>query len=113
MPWPPGPISSWWKPTIASNNLFIAAQTAASLPGVSVVSMSWGGSEQSADPSFNSQFAVPGVTFLASTGDDGAPGGYPAYSPNVVAVGGTSLQNLNAGGDLSRYRPERRGRLVR
>src|SRR5207245_10728799 len=32
-----------------------------------------------------------GITSVASTGDSGAPGGYPAYSPNVVAVGGTSL----------------------
>ena len=35
------------------------------------------------------------MTFLASTGDSGSPGGYPAYSPNVVAVGGTTL-TLNA-----------------
>ena len=32
-----------------------------------------------------------GVTFLASTGDDGSPGSFPAYSPNVVAAGGTTL----------------------
>jgi hypothetical protein len=33
-----------------------------------------------------------GVTFLAATGDQGSPAlGYPAVSPNVVAVGGTSL----------------------
>jgi subtilase family serine protease len=57
--------------------------------------MSWGGGESSGDPSTNSHFTTPsghaGVTFFASTGDNGAPGGYPAYSPNVVAVGGTSL----------------------
>ena len=34
------------------------------------------------------------MTFLFSTGDSGAPGGYPAYSPDVVSVGGTSL-NFN------------------
>ena len=33
----------------------------------------------------------PGITFLASTGDGGTPGGYPAFSPNVVAVGATQL----------------------
>ena len=32
-----------------------------------------------------------GVTFMACTGDKGAPGWYPAYSPNVLAVGGTTL----------------------
>ena len=31
------------------------------------------------------------MTFLAATGDYGSPSGYPAYSPNVIAVGGTSL----------------------
>ena len=31
------------------------------------------------------------MTFLASAGDSGAPALYPAFSPNVVAVGGTSL----------------------
>ena len=75
----------------AASNLFVAAQTAASLPGVSVVSMSWGGSEFSGETSLDSQVRVLGVTFLASTGDTGAPGEYPAYSPNVLAVGGTSL----------------------
>ena len=37
------------------------------------------------------------MTFLASTGDSGAPAKYPAYSPNVVAVGGTSL-TINSDG---------------
>ena len=32
-----------------------------------------------------------GVTFLAATGDYGAPGQYPAFSRNVAAVGGTVL----------------------
>ena len=68
---------------------------AAKLPGVSAVSMSFGASEFSSDTSLDSIFQTPsghnGVTFLASTGDQAAPGLYPAYSPNVVAVGGTSL----------------------
>ena len=75
--------------------------TAANLPGVSVVSMSWGAGEFSGEQSFDSDFTTPtghqGVTFVASTGDAGSPGDYPAYSPNVVAVGGTSL-NLSANG---------------
>ena len=33
-----------------------------------------------------------------STGDLGAPGEFPAYSPNVVAVGGTSLYTLSGKG---------------
>jgi hypothetical protein len=71
------------------------AATAATLPDVSVVSMSFGGSEftgeSNLDPLFLSPSADSGVTFLASTGDSGSPGEYPAYSQNVVAVGGTSL----------------------
>ena len=67
------------------------AVTAAGLPGVSVVSMSFGGPEFAGENGLDSLFAAPGVTFFASTGDKGSPGGYPAYSQNVVAVGGTSL----------------------
>lgn len=84
-----------------NNNLYTAVDTAANTPGVSVITMSWGGGESSSDTSFNSDFTTPaghiGITFLASTGDDAAPGDYPAYSPNVVAVGGTSL-TINADG---------------
>ncbi len=75
--------------------------TAAIQPGVSVVSMSWGFPEGQAvfaadEATYDSVFNVPGVTFVASTGDYGAADPeYPAFSPNVVAVGGTSLM-LNA-----------------
>jgi hypothetical protein len=73
-----------------------AVNTARNYPGVSAVTMSFGRSEEgSADIALNSVFTTPvghaGVTFLASTGDDGSPGLFPAYSPNVVAVGGTTL----------------------
>ena len=44
---------------------------------------------------------APGVTFIASTGDYGsADPEYPAFSPNVVAVGGTTL-TLNADGSYN------------
>ena len=73
-------------------------------PGVVAVTMSWGGSEwdtESAD--FDSIFTTPAghvpVTFLAATGDGGVPGTYPAFSPNVVAVGGTSLISDNPSGN--------------
>ncbi len=80
-------------------NLETGEVTAASLPGVSVISNSWGGGEDSSELSEDTTyFQHPGVTYLAATGDDGAtfaneglPGGYPAFSPNVVAVGGTTL----------------------
>jgi fibronectin-binding autotransporter adhesin len=80
-------------------DLYAAVNAARNNPAVSVITMSWGGGETSNDPSTNSYFTTPGtkasqnkgVTFCASTGDSGQPGGYPAFSPNVVAVGGTSL----------------------
>jgi hypothetical protein len=76
-------------------DLYAGAKMAAALPGVSVVSMSWGSAEYAGETAFDGDFTTPaghpGVTFVASTGDDGAPGLYPAYSPNVVAVGGTTL----------------------
>jgi Subtilase family len=71
------------------------ARTAASLPGVSVVSMSFGSSEFASEQSLDGNFTTPsghqGVTFVASTGDGGSAGEYPACSPNVMAIGGTSL----------------------
>lgn len=84
-------------------NLFAAVNTARNYAGVSSVSMSWGGDEYSGDTSFDQYLTTPGnhngVTFLASSGDDGAysPGTatlaveYPAVSVNVLAIGGTSL----------------------
>jgi len=92
----------------SDSDLFGAVAMAAGLPGVSAVSMSWGETEFSSETSLDSSFVTPhghqGVTFLASSGDTGGfgvdangdptniPGiDYPAASPNVVAVGGTSL----------------------
>ena len=85
------------------SDLMAGVATAASQPGVSVVSMSWGFPEGQAvfatdEAAYDGVFNVPGVTFVASTGDYGAADPeYPAYSPKVVAVGGTSL-TLNADG---------------
>ena len=81
--------------TANMTDLLTAVSTAADYSGVSVVSMSWGTGEFSGETANDSYFTTPGghanVTFLASTGDSGAPGEYPAYSPNIIAVGGTTL----------------------
>ena len=66
-----------------------------------VVSMSWGGSEFSSEASYDSHFNVPNVTFLASSGDGGSGVSYPAASPYVVSVGGTTLP-LDGSGNLTR-----------
>jgi subtilase family serine protease len=66
--------------------------------GASVVSMSFGGSEFSTETGSDTHFAVNGVTFTASSGDSGNGVEYPAASPDVVAVGGTTL-NINSSGN--------------
>jgi hypothetical protein len=91
-------------------DLMAAVATAAAQPGVSVVSMSWGFPESyadlaSAEAQYDRYFTTPaghqGVTFVASTGDYGsAVPEYPAFSPNVVAIGGTSLA-LNSDGSYN------------
>jgi hypothetical protein len=87
-------------------DMFAAVDWARNQPGVSAISMSWGTSEFSGETGFDSTFATPaghnGVTFVGSTGDSGAPGGYPAYSQNVLAVGGTGL-SLSGGNYFNEY----------
>jgi hypothetical protein len=58
-----------------------------------VVSMSWGGGEYFGENSSGNDghFVRPGVAFVASSGDSGAPVSWPASSPDVLAVGGTAL----------------------
>jgi subtilase family serine protease len=59
--------------------------------GASVVSMSWTSGEFSAERSLDNHFVANGVTFVAASGDAGSGVNYPAASPDVIAVGGTSL----------------------
>jgi subtilase family serine protease len=93
---------------------------AKSLPGVVVVSNSYGSGEFNGETNYDSQFTTPSnnVAFVFSSGDDSAPALYPAFSPNVVAVGGTSLYTKSikggygsesgwsgSGGGVSKYEP--------
>jgi subtilase family serine protease len=55
------------------------------------VSNSWGGSEFSGEGSNDSHFLQSGVSFFVSSGDSGLPAQYPSASPNVISVGGTTL----------------------
>jgi subtilase family serine protease len=71
-------------------NLATAVNTAASL-GAHVISNSYGGSETGA-ASFDSFYTHPGVAITASSGDSGFGVEFPASSPHVTAVGGTSLR---------------------
>ena len=105
-------------------DLLAAVNTARNTPGVVAVSMSWGFPETPNETSYDSYFTTPaghqGITFIASSGDSGSLAGasYPAASPNVLSVGGTTLllsssgayQSESAwtdsGGGYSKYEPE-------
>jgi subtilase family serine protease len=98
-------------------DLFQAVQVARNLPGVTQVSMSWGGSEFSGELSYDSNFTTTGnaLSFFAASGDTGGQTIYPGVSPNVVAAGGTSLKLVGgnwtetgwsgSGGGPSKYEP--------
>ncbi len=87
----------------AANTSFAAlgaAVNAAVKAGATVVSNSYGGPEESNYSEYNTPYNHPGVVITASAGDCGyyneGCGGteaanFPASSPDVVAVGGTSL----------------------
>ncbi len=80
-------------------NLLQAVQVAVSPPyNATVVSMSWGGGEFSGETGYDSYFTAPGVTYVASAGDSAEGVIWPAASPNVVAVGGTTLTLNSSGG---------------
>jgi subtilase family serine protease len=74
-------------------NLGTAVNEAAQL-GATVISNSYGGSEFAGETSFDGYYNHPGIAVTASSGDGGYGVAYPAASPYVVAVGGTTL-NLN------------------
>jgi subtilase family serine protease len=137
------PVSSVWSPEIAldvewahaiapgakimlieaksayDSDMYGAVDYARRQSGVGVVSMSWGRGEFSGETSYDGYFTSQngqGITFIASSGD--FPGvQYPSGSPNVLAIGGTSLYlNGNSynsesiwgssGGGVSAYEPK-------
>lgn len=104
-------------------NLMKAVDYARSRPDVVSVSMSWGGKEFKDEVKSDSHFTDDpknknNIAFFAASGDDGTGASWPAASPNVVAVGGTTLSldknnNLNSekawsgsGGGISTYEDE-------
>lgn len=107
----------------ASNSftdLFAAVTKAVALvkaAGGGEVSMSWGGSEWNTESSEDYRFNQSKVVVFAATGDvEGTE--YPAVSPNVVAVGGTTVTRSpytldfeqeitweDGGGGVSLYEP--------
>lgn len=86
------------------------AVSQASNSGAQIVSMSWGGPEDSSQIDYDSYFTHKGTIYFASSGDEGyyddsseskIGAEWPASSPNVIAVGGTSLKLDSYGNRLS------------
>jgi subtilase family serine protease len=76
------------------SDLLAAVDYAKNQSGVSVVSMSWGSTEYRVETATDATFTTAAnhpVTFVTAAGDYGSPPSYPATSPNVLAVGGTTL----------------------
>src|SRR5262249_46139523 len=105
------------------NDLLAAVDYARGQAGVSVVSMSWGTGEFNTESSLDYHFTTPsghqGVSFIAPACDTGANTQWPAVSPNVLSVGGTSLYTSDtlgtysseagwsgSGGGISMYEPK-------
>ncbi len=100
------------------SDLYASIDQAAAIAGVKQISMSWGGSETPGEIALDAHFDVSGPTFLAASGDNGGTVTYPAVSPYVVAVGGTSVATSrigvfesetgwsDGGGGTSRYEPK-------
>jgi subtilase family serine protease len=89
--------------TPSGANLVSAIDYARGRKDVVAISMSWGGAEFSDELSYDSHLvpkANPVTTFFASSGDDGTGASWPASSPDVIGVGGTSLK-LTSKGTLS------------
>jgi subtilase family serine protease len=63
-----------------------------------VISDSWSfGGEVANETSYDHYCQLTTTVCTFSAGDSGYPGGYPAYNPAVIAVGGTSLDLTAAG----------------
>ena len=106
-------MSCWWRRIAANVRAWKRLRTpprarvAKGASGASEVSDSWGGREPASD---SEAFNHPGVVVTAASGDCGYLGwrafveecslgvNYPAASPHVVSVGGTSLTMTGVGG---------------
>jgi subtilase family serine protease len=78
--------------TPSGANLLKAVQYAGKQKDAAAISMSWGGGEFPEETTLDTAFkSVSGAPFFAASGDQGTGVSWPAASPNVIAVGGTSL----------------------
>jgi subtilase family serine protease len=82
----------------ASITDIFAAIAYANKSGVNIVSMSFGITEFSQQMNYLSYFNNSSICYVASSGDTAARIEFPSSSPNVLSVGGTTLQ-LDASGN--------------
>ncbi len=76
----------------ASISALATAERTATRSGAEAVSNSWGsGAEFTGESAYDPDFYAPGVAITAAGGDDGYGTQYPAVSPYVTSVGGTTL----------------------
>jgi hypothetical protein len=78
------------------SDLGTAVNTAVRL-GAKYVSNSYGGGDFQGENSYDTYYDHPGVAVTASAGDGGYGVEYPAASPYVTSVGGTSLSTSSSG----------------
>ena len=81
----------------SSLNSLLGAVTLANAMGSGVVSMSFAAAEGAWTSQVDSSFAVANMSYLAAAGDAGAGVNWPAVSPHVLAIGGTSLTYTGSG----------------
>jgi subtilase family serine protease len=91
---------------VESADLLTGVNYARSVPGVSVISCSFGIGfgglggqslveflgERSMDSVFSTPSGHQGITFSVSAGDSGGPASWPSISSNVLSIGGTKLK---------------------
>jgi subtilase family serine protease len=73
-------------------SLGAADNIAAAVPGVVAIANSWGVPESAAEAGWDHFFNHPGIAIVAASGDFGYQPVFPAASPHVTAVGGTTLR---------------------
>ena len=73
-------------------SLGTAENTAARTSGVVSIGNSYGGTESGAETGYDTYYDHPGIAITAASGDGGYGVEYPAASPDVTAVGGTTLE---------------------
>lgn len=81
----------------ANSNSLQGGVALANKMGAGVVSMSFGAAEGSWVTASDAAFNGTNMTYVAAAGDNGAQALWPAVSPKVLAVGGTSLQWSGSG----------------